>query len=58
MESVIGGSAVEKQAVVICIYAKEGGNAEEIIQDSFRLFLWRELQRFELEGKSNPCLPV
>ena len=35
---------MEKQPVVTCVYAEDGGDAGEIIVGSFHLFLQKELQ--------------
>ena len=49
---------MERQAVVICIYAREGDDAGAIIESSFRLFLRKELQELEFKSKNNPCFSV
>ena len=38
-----GGAFMEKTLIVHCTYSEDGKNVAEIIQESFRLFLQKEL---------------
>ena len=49
---------MEKQTVVTCVYAEEGGNAAEIIEKSFCLFLRKELRALGFGSEDDCCSPV